>query len=68
MPEIQATVPRHQDQSVCYYRKMPETRTVCLESGPRCLKSRQICTEIIESVPENPGLTMKANMFMGQYA
>ena len=30
MPEIQAKVPRNQDQGVCHYRKMPETRTVWL--------------------------------------
>ena len=62
VPEIQTTVPRRQDQDVCYYRPMLQTRTAYLESGPRCLKSRQICTEMMGSVPENPGLTIKDNM------
>ena len=53
MPEIQTNVPRHQDQGVSYYREIPETMTMCLESRPRCLKSRQIATEIRPSVPEN---------------
>ena len=44
-PEIQANASRNQDQGVCYRRQMPETRTVCLESGPRSLKSRQISRE-----------------------
>ena len=61
-PEIQATVPRNQDQGVCCHRQMPETSTVRLESGLRCLKSRQICTEIRTSVPENPGLKIKASI------
>ena len=44
MPEIKANVPGHADQRVCYYRQMPETRTIYLESGPRCLNSRKMCT------------------------
>ena len=55
MPGIQATVPRNQDQGVCCHRQMPETSTVWLESGLRCLKSRQMYTENRTSVPENPG-------------
>ena len=56
MPKIKTTVPRNQDHSVCYHRQMLEKRTVCLESGPRHLKSRLICTEvIIAGVPEIPG-------------
>ena len=84
-------MPRHQDQGVCYYRKMPETRKKCLKSGlkmleikahvysdqrenasnqskcvhrpqRRCLKSRQMCTKIRASVPENPVLKFKASI------
>ena len=32
--------------------------------GPRFLKSRQICTEVMESVPQNSGLTIKVSMFI----
>ena len=65
MREIQANVPRHQDQGVCYYRHMPETREKCLESGPRCLKSRHRCTEIREKM-----LEIKVNVYrdQGQYS
>ena len=46
---------RNQDQGVCYHRQMPETKAVCLESGPRCLKPRQMYTEIMVSVAGNQG-------------
>ena len=46
MSELQTNVPRHQDQHVCYHRQMPAKRTKCLESGPRCLKSGPMHTEI----------------------
>ena len=36
MPAIQATVPKNQDQGVCCYKEMPETKTKCLVSGLRC--------------------------------
>ena len=52
MPEIQANEPRNQDQGVCYHKQKNKTSTVCLESGPRSLKSRLICTEITVRVPE----------------
>ena len=45
---VQANMPRNQDQGVYYYRQMPETRKVCLESGPKCLNSKQMCTEYRE--------------------
>ena len=55
MPEIQDTVPRNQDQSICCYRPMPETRTKSLVSGLKYLKSRQMCTEVMASEPEKIG-------------
>ena len=60
--EIQANPPRNQDQGVCYHRQMPETRTMVLESGPRYLKSRLICTAVIAGVPEILGEKIKASM------
>ena len=59
---VQVHVHRHQDQGVCYHRQMPESRTVCLESGKRCLNSRQTCREIRAGVPQNPVLNVKASM------
>ena len=53
MPEIQVIVPRNQDQCVCCHRQMPEGMTVCMESGLRCLKSRQMWTEIMARVLQN---------------
>ena len=44
IPEMQVNVPRNQDQGAYYHRQIPKTRTVCMESGPRCLKSRQMHT------------------------
>ena len=52
IPEIQVNVSRNQDQGAYHHRPIPDTKKVCMESGPRCLKSRQICTEIIVRVPE----------------
>ena len=62
IPEIQANVPRHEDQDVSYYSEMPEKQTMYMESGPKCLKSMLICTEIRASVPEHFGLKIKENM------
>ena len=66
MPEMKANGPRHQDQGVCYYRQMPETRTMCLE---RCLKSRQMFGEIKASVFQNLGSKGQGQYayIMGQY-
>ena len=61
MPEIQTNVPRHQDQHVCYHRQMPETRTMCLKSGPRSLKSRHMPTEINAKI-----LKIKTNVYRDQ--
>ena len=62
MPKIQTNVPRNQYQGVCYHRQMTETRTVCLNSGPRYLKIRLICTAVIAGVPEILGEKIKASM------
>ena len=59
MAEIEATVPRHQNHGVCYYRQIPQTRTVCLDSGPRCFKSSKTCTEIRVKMPEIKGNVYK---------
>ena len=61
MPEIQTNVPRHQDQHVCYHRQMSETRPMCLESGPRFLKSRHMRTEIRVKM-----LKIKTNVYRDQ--
>ena len=58
MPAVQANV--NQNQGVCYHKQLIKTRSVCLEPGLRCLKSRYMRTEIRASVPENPGLKIKA--------
>ena len=55
IPQAQAILPRNQDHGVCWHRQIPERRTVCLESAPRCLKLRQMYTEIMVSVAERQG-------------
>ena len=62
MPAVQTDVLKNQNQEICYHRQVPKTRTVCLESGLRCLKSKQMRTEIRASVLENPGLKIKASI------
>ena len=51
-PAIQANVPRNQNNGVCYHKQMPETRKACMESGLRCMKSTQMCTEIRSNMLE----------------
>ena len=62
MPEIQADVPRNHDQGVCCQRQVSERRKVCMKSGLRCLKSRQMCTEIMARVLQNRGVTINDSM------
>ena len=64
MPKIKANVPTKQHQGVCYHRQMSEKSTVFMESLPRSLKSKPVCTKVRASVPKTPGLKLKANLSM----